>query len=191
MESMSEFQCEKYQLVCNKQNMPLKLNKEENTYMLDFEVDNKNFDLDKLMDFKIYDLIKQVNQDIIEDIKIISQIGEDEIEILFIFKRFGKNAGIPQKYLILNTVRQKTDNLILFTSKDSEIKNIEYLKNHEAERMKCNLAKLTVLPFKNKIRLNYLFSIDIKEDLPLYMENMIGLLMKKIFYNLKLVLDHE
>ena len=38
MESVSEFNGDKYQVVCNKQNMPLKLNKDENTYMLDFEV---------------------------------------------------------------------------------------------------------------------------------------------------------
>ena len=57
--------------------------------------------------------------------------------------------------------------------------------------MKCNFAKLTVITIKDKIRLNYLFSIDIKEDLPIYMENMIGLMMKKIFYNLKLVLDKD
>jgi len=191
MESVSEFNGDKYQVVCNKQNMPLKLNKDENTYMLDFEVQNKNFDLNKLMDFQIYNLIKQVNQDIIEDIQIISQPNQDEIEVLFLFKRFGKNAGVPQKYLILNTIRKKTDNLILFTSKDSSINNIEYLQNYDAERMKCNFAKLTVLPIKDKIRLNYLFSIDIKEDLPIYMENMIGLMMKKIFYNLKLVLDKD
>ncbi len=191
MESVSEFNGDKYQVVCNKQNMPLKLNKDKNTYMLDFEVQNKNFDLNKLMDFQIYNLIKQVNQDIIEDIQIISQPNQDEIEVLFLFKRFGKNAGVPQKYLILNTIRKKTDNLILFTSKDSSINNIEYLQNYDAERMKCNFAKLTVLTIKDKIRLNYLFSIDIKEDLPIYMENMIGLMMKKIFYNLKLVLDKD
>ena len=83
MESVSEFNGDKYQVVCNKQNMPLKLNKDENTYMLDFEVQNKNFDLNKLMDFQIYNLIKQVNQDIIEDIQIISQPNQDEIEVLF------------------------------------------------------------------------------------------------------------
>lgn len=189
MQSVSEFNGDKYQVVCNKQNMPLKINKEENTYMLDFEVQNNNFDLNKLMDFQIYNLIKQLNQDIIEDIEIISQPTNDEIEVLFLFKRFGKNAGVPQKYLFLNTIRQKTDNLILFTSKDSEAKNIDFIKNHDAERMRCNFAKLTILTIKDKVRLNYLFSIDTKEDLPIYMENMIGLMMKKIFYNLKLVLE--
>ena len=100
MEVGINFNEDNYQLVCNKQDMYLKFNKEENTYMLDFEVENKNFDLNKLINFEIYKIIKTVNEDIIEDIEIISQPSSDEVEVLFIFKRFGKNAGIPQKYLL-------------------------------------------------------------------------------------------
>lgn len=190
MEVGINFNEDNYQLLCNKQNMYLKFNKEENTYMLDFEVENKNFDLNKLINFEIYKIIKTVNEDIIEDIEIISQPSSDEVEVLFIFKRFGKNAGIPQKYLFIKTKRQQNNNFILFSSVDSE-NDISKMNNHTAERMKCNFAKLTILPYKNKIRLNYIFRIDINEDLPIYMENIIGLMMKKIFFNLKLLLEKE
>jgi len=186
----SKFSEENYQIVCNKQNMPLKLDKGNNNYSLDLEINNNNYDLNKLMDFQIYNLIKTVNQDIIEDIEIVSQTSPDEIEVLFIFNRFGKTAGIPQKYLFLKTTRQKSNNLILFSSIDSN-KPLPKMSNHIAQRMTCNFFQLTVLPFDEKIRLNFIFNIDIKEDLPIYMENVIGLMMKKIFYNLKLVLEKE
>jgi len=65
------------------------------------------------------------------------------------------------------------------------------MSNHVAQKMDCKFFQLTVLPFQEKIRLNFIFNIDVKEDLPIYMENMIGLMMKKIFYNLKLVLENE
>ena len=191
MQSISPtFSEESYQIVCNKQNMPLKLDKVNNNYSLDLEINNNNYDLNKLMDFQIYNLIKTVNQDIIEDIEIVSQSSPDEIEVLFIFKRFGKTAGIPQKYLFLKTTRQISNNLILFSSIDSN-NVLKKMSNHIAERMTCNFFQLTVLPFEKKFRLNFIFNIDIKEDLPIYMENMIGLMMKKIFYNLKLVLEKE
>lgn len=188
METLNKISEDKFQLVCNKQNMILKVNKEENIYMLDFEMDNKNFDLSKLMDFKIYDLIQQLNNDIIEKIEIIKQNSENEIDLLFIFKRFGQSAGIPQKYLILKTIRNVMDNLILFKSTDANIE-LEKMNNHIAEKMKCNFAELTIIPYQNKLRLNYKFSIDIKEDLPIYMENIMGLMMKKIFYRLKLFIE--
>ena len=191
MESMtSTFSQENYQIVCNKQNMPLKLDKVNNNYLLDLEIKNNNYDLNKLMDFQIYNLIQTVNPDIIENIEIVSQPSPDEIEVLFLFKRFGKSAGIPQKYLFLKTTRQKNNNFILFSSSDS-INIPPNMSNHVAQKMDCKFFQLTVLPFQEKIRLNFIFNIDVKEDLPIYMENMIGLMMKKIFYNLKLVLEKE
>ena len=185
-----DYNFENFQIICNKENIPLKFDKLHNNYSLDLEINNNNYDLNKLMDFQIYNLIKTVNQDIIEDIEIVSQTSPDEIEVLFIFKRFGKTAGIPQKYLFLKTTRQKSNNLILFSSIDSN-NSLPKMSNHIAQRMTCNFFQLTVLPFDEKIRLNFIFNIDIKEDLPIYMENMIGLMMKKIFYNLKLVLEKE
>lgn len=185
-----EFENEKYQIVCNKENMILKVNKDENIYMLDFETINNNLDLNKLMDFKIYDLIQKLNEDLIEKIEIINKISDDEIELLFIFKRFGKSAGIPQKYLVLKTKRHMTNNLILFKSVDSKI-TIEKMKNHVAQKMDCKFAQLTIIPYQNKLRLNYKFSIDMKEDLPIYLENMMGLMMKKIFYRLKVFIEQN
>jgi hypothetical protein len=190
MQMNEQFENDNYQVICNKENMILKLNKEENIYMLDFETINKNLDLNKLMDFKIYDLIQKLNEDLIEKIEIINNISDDEIELLFIFKRFGKSAGIPQKYLVLKTKKYMTNNLILFKSEDSKIK-IKQMENHIAQKMDCKFAQLTIIPFQNKLRLNYKFSIDMKEDLPIYLENMMGLMMKKIFYRLKVFIEQN
>jgi hypothetical protein len=190
MQMNEQFENDNYQVICNKENMILKLNKEENIYMLDFETINKNLDLNKLMDFKIYDLIQKLNEDLIEKIEIINNISDDEIELLFIFKRFGKSAGIPQKYLVLKTKKYMTNNLILFKSEDSKIK-IKQMENHIAQKMDCKFAQLTIIPFQNKLRLNYKFSIDMKEDLPIYLENMMGLMMKKIFYRLKIFIEQN
>ena len=38
--------------------------------------------------------------------------------------------------------------------------------------------------------LYYKFNINTNEDLPIYMENYIGLMIKKIFFNLKVFIDN-
>ena len=190
MDINTEFENKNYKIICNKEEMILKLNKEENIYMLDFETKNNNIDLEKLMDFKIYELIQKLNEDVIEKIEILKQYSSNEIELLFIFKRFGQSAGIPQKYLILKTQRQKLDDLIIFNSEDSKL-IINTMNNFKAERMTCKFAQLIIIPFEKKLRLNYKFSIDIKEDLPIYMENILGLMMKKIFFRLKKFIEQN
>ena len=82
------------------------------------------------------------------------------------------------------------DNLILFKSEDSKL-NIEAMNNHTAQRMTCKFAQLTIIPFQKKLRMNYKFNIDIKEELPIYMENILGLMMKKIFFRLKKFIEQN
>ena len=40
------------------------------------------------------------------------------------------------------------------------------------------------------MKLTYEFNIEFDENIPIYMENMFGLLMKKIFYNLKIFIEN-
>ena len=118
IENQTPFDSDNYQNICMKQNMPLKLLKQENIYQLDFETSNKNYNLDELMDFKIYNLIERLNEDIIEKIEIIKHHSDTEIDLLFIFKRLGASVGMQTKYMYIKTHRIKTDNLILFKSFD-------------------------------------------------------------------------
>ena len=188
IENQTAFNSKKYQLVCGKQNIPLKILKEENIYQLDFEASNKKYDINELMDFKIYNLIERLNEDIIEKIEIIKQHTDTEIDVLFVFKKIGAQVGMQKKYMYIKTHRIKTDNLILFKSFDIT-DDISHPLIDKAERVLCKFANLTIIPYNNKVRINYKFNIDLCEDLPIYMENLIGLIMKKVFYNVKLFLE--
>ena len=50
---------------------------------------------------------------------------------------------------------------------------------------------MKILPYSRQsidnsdIKIHYLFKITQSETLPIYLENMVGLMMKKIFYNIK------
>lgn len=186
----NEFCNKKNLLICNKYDMPLKFCEDSNLYSLDFNI-NKNLDVDKFTNLEIYNLISNINKDLIENIKIISDLNSDEIKLLILFKRLFKNIGIPQKYLLIKITKKKTDNLVEFISEDTEdIENSCKDLIINADKILCNFSKLSITKLDNKIKCNYLFNIDIKEELP-FLENYLGLLIKKISYNLKILLEKE
>ena len=55
-EHLNSFKEDNFQLVCNKENMIFKTNKDDNIFILDFELINKNFDLNQLMILKYMNL---------------------------------------------------------------------------------------------------------------------------------------
>ena len=53
----------------------------------------------------------------------------------------------------------------------------------------CEFADTYIQIQDTDIKMRYNFLIRMQEELPQYMENMIGLMMKKIFYNVKKFVD--
>ena len=54
----------------------------------------------------------------------------------------------------------------------------------------CNKLLITIIKKNsNRVEFKIDFDLDIKEDLPIYMNNMIGILMSKLFYNIKLFIE--
>jgi len=142
--------------------------------------------LDELTSIKIYDLMKKLNEDIFEDILITNQKDKNEADILMLFKQFGKELGIGKKYLFVHTKKTTNDNIIHIDS-NSVSKKLELSKNYE--EITSNYLELVVKNNEDYIDINYKFDMNINEDLPLYMENLIGFLMKKVFYRLKLFIE--
>ena len=122
-------------------------------------------------------------------------------------KQIAKEVGIKQKYVLFRTTKY-SNNLnknITFYNKDLiyEHKDLidTYLKsiNLDAEKyepMTFNFGKTYIsindeMTQQNEVTklINVKFSIDfqltIADDLPIYMNNFIGLMFKKMFYNLK------
>ena len=97
--------------------------------------------------------------------------------------------------MFLNVVKEvsfseQEKHKVIYNAKtpDSNIDNYE-LYNKKFSLLNCEFAK-TIIDIKgSNIDMIYNFKILTKEDLPIYMENIIGLMMKKIFYNLKKFVD--
>lgn len=187
-----------FKKVCDKENMLLEFNKELEVYSLNFTIINNNKNINNILDNNIYNLLKQINPDIIEEvIEIIS--NNDENIILFIFKEIGKEIGLKQKYMFLKNKKLIEDKKIIYetnsVNKEDLLQNCIISKDildklSNLQSCYCEFAKLTIIVKEdNLINVHYLFKINIYDNLPNYMTHMIGMLMKKIFYNLKLFIE--
>jgi hypothetical protein len=187
-----------FKKICDKENMLLEHNKEMDIYSLNFTMINNNKNINNILDNNIYNLLKQINPEIIEDVvEIIT--NDDENIILFIFKEIGKEIGLKQKYMFLKNKKLIENNKIIYetnsVNKDDLLEN-GILNREVFEKISnlqccyCDFAKLTIIiGEKNLVNIHYLFKININENLPNYMTHMIGMIMKKIFFNLKLFIE--
>ncbi len=178
-----------YNIICDKQNIILKKNKENKNFLLELTLVNNNIDIKKIINFKIYELMSELNKDIIEKILIEDTEMENKKKILFIFKHICQEFGIPKKYMFLETEIISDLNSENFKIIGTSIKYDGVIENSEQVNSDISLLNIT-LEEDNKMNLTYEFNIEFDENIPIYMENMFGLLMKKIFYNLKIFIEN-
>lgn len=186
--------------VCNKGDMLLEVDKNTREYKLTYKMkDLKRLSIEDFLSFKIYDLIKRLNPDLIEDIQIIKIYSEDEIDVFFKFKNIAKQIGMQQRCMILKSIRtidnSDPNNIKLeFNSNSINKEDTEssFFNNIDLKKysiLDCKFANTYITIQDINISMTYNFLIHMKEELPQYMENMVGLMMKKIFYNVKKFVD--
>jgi hypothetical protein len=153
-----------------------------NHFSIKLELFNKNnLDMSKLINANLFKLIGTLNKDIIERVEIINNISESELDLLYVFKRFGKDLGISQKYMYIKSLFIKEENNYYIKQY-----SIPYNSQIELDCIKNEFGYLKIEKRENNIYdVSYEFKMSIEEDLPSYMENIIGNLMKNIFINFK------
>ena len=174
-------------IICSKYDILLTKNDEndENMYNIKFKIKN-NFNIDKIINEKLYNLIGLLNKDIIEKVEIVDKISENELNILYIFNRFGEEVGISKKHLFMKCFIKKDTNKIEFIGS-----SIPYNNSIDTDAIIYENGCLTITGFQTtELSIDYSFKITIDEDLPLYMTNLIGLLIKKLLYNFKVFIDN-
>jgi len=201
-------------LICDKGNMLLSEiripSSNNKAYNLQFEFNNLNttkVNTEMLLSTSIYELIEKVNNDLIEKIHILDTINNYETDVCILLKPIAKEVGIKQKYVLFRTTKYKNNlnNNITFYNKDL-IYEHKHLINGYLQSINLNTEKYEPMTFnfgkthislndetiqQNTIEklINVKFSVDFQltiiDELPIYMNNLIGLMFKKMFYNLK------
>tara|TARA_B100001093_G_scaffold488342_1_gene525463 strand:+ start:13492 stop:14091 length:600 start_codon:yes stop_codon:yes gene_type:complete len=180
-------------IICSKDNIVLKkynnnLCNNSDNFTIDLQIHNKlNLKMNNIINYKLLNLIGCINSDIIEKSEIVNNISESEIDVIYIFKRFGADFGISKKYCFLKTnIEYINENDIIIHSK-----SIQYLKPIDAKPIIFNDNNLYIKNINEQlINIHYDFKAYIDEEMPMYMENILGILMKKVLTNFKMFIEN-
>jgi len=180
-------------------------------------IDSSKININSLVSPEIYELMERINPELIDKIYILNKISEIDTDILILLKPIAKELGMKQKFVLFRTSKQVTSrNTIIFYNKDLSLIDNELYTSYlnqtglnlvTYEQMIFNYGK-TVIQFNNiefdgikkilnqessgyivDLEFSITFQLLIKDDLPIYMEHFIGLMFKKLFYNLKQFID--
>ena len=205
-------------LICNKGDILLseiKIPSSNNkAYNLQFDFNNLNtnkVNIDTLLSTSIYDLLEKVNSELIEKIYILDIINTYETDVCILLKPIAKEIGIKQKFVIFRTTKYSNNlnNNVTFYNKDLiyEHKDLidDYLKSinldtEKYEAMTFNFGKTHITLNDEQstnnvdkvisVKFSVDFQLTITDDLPIYMNNLIGLMFKKMFYNVKMFITN-
>ena len=165
-------------VICKKYDILLTKNKDTDVFTIQFKTMNNKFDISTIMNFAIYDLIKELNSDLLDRLEIKKQYSENECDVLFCFSKLGKELGISYKYMFIKSKITREDKRITFYSNSIPYLDNDIGKKYSKITNEFSDLYIDILP-NNEIQIHYVFKIDMNEPLPIYMENMIGLMMKK------------
>ena len=190
-----------FKLVCNKDQVSLLkdvINPNDKTYKIVFNTHNDGFPISTMIGFKMYTLLYELNRDIIHSFKVIKE-NEKSIEMVFLFKSVGKEFGLAPKFMHTTTtadcIPQQPHSCCIFNSVDvcnENDENISIPKKYE--RLHTNNSVLTIQFISNhELHFDFTFSLkdndnhngDNKNECPIYMENSVALMIKKMFCRLK------
>lgn len=206
--------CSKGDMLLTSYNHPI-----NNLKMYQLTYDFKNLNSKKvsikyLINNIFSNLLEKLNPDLIEKIQILNKINDNELDILILLKHLAKEVGVKQKYILFRASRIINKNTIIFINKDISLIDKELLKSYKQnidikkyEPIIFNYGKIfinfnnldstelikliTEERFNRMIDMNFIIDYQIitDDDLPIYMENLLGLMFKKIVYNFKQFID--
>jgi hypothetical protein len=174
--------------VCLKENVHLKRDKNSEIYSLQLYLDNPKYNLDKVINLNMYNILYELNHDNFEKIEIKNWLSNSEIDVLFIFKPFGKELGIKPKYMYIRATEVIENGKKTYTGYDIDYPYSDELINYE--KVTTRISTMVVnFESNHKVNINYIFKLELAHSLPIYMENILGLIMKKMFLNLKTFIE--
>lgn len=171
-----------------------------NQYKINFSIKNElQFSLENnFNNVKFYSFLFSINSELVEMFEIINQT-DNSIDFFILLKPIGKQMGIKQKYLLLNVETSKAEDDIFIingkTQEDMIIKtHVDKLSifKKDLEQVVCKYLNLSMCEKEKCINLNLEYEINTdEEDLPIFLKNMFGTMIKNMFLKLKLFIENR
>jgi hypothetical protein len=188
--------------------MRLSKNPEMKLFTLEYNYNNPHFNILSLININIHKLLYEVNKDIIDTVEIETGVDdESEHNILYKFKDIGGDLGGFKTYMYVSTKFAKRyasngNTEIIFTSK-----SIPYQHHNELVALKYRLLEYPLYIQKyiynessdtgadasatTTLQVLHMFKLkpDTQNELTVAMENAIGILIKKMYFRLKVAIE--
>ena len=192
---------ENFSIVYNKNGFIIKKS-ERNNYITEFEIENKNLYMEKLLHLSLIDILYSVNKDVVDIYKLkVVETNDNygEANVFVIFKHLFADIGIPQYHSFLNIKIKKTldESLITFYIKsNTNYENInEYIDDDEiykqTEQLKVkNVTCYCKLKTPHKIKVeNHIYLNNQKLVVVDFIEKMCFQLLYKMFIRSKVFIE--
>lgn len=186
--------------ICTQNDMRLGKNTDMKLFTLEYNYSNPNFDILSLVNINIHNLLYEVNKDIIETIEVHPhQTEKSEHNILYKFRDIGGDLGGFKTYMYVNTKIAKRfasngNTEIVFTSKSIPFEDHGRLVTQKYTLLEYPLYIQKYIYLENatsNIQVLHMFKLkpDQETELTVAMENAIGLLIKKMYFRLKVAIE--
>lgn len=195
-----------FKTICSKDDVLLKLRRQEpgsivkNTFMIDFDINNPEASLVKFCSYNIFKLMFELNrEDAIQELRLTEPTDDSRAQILIVFKRKGDDVGIKQKYLRLNL------NMIMlpipsggtnYVFEGAPIgigkysSDLTYTAPGSEEVIDVDAILCMSLTTDHHIRVQFMLSVPAPaRQQPSYIENSLGIVMKKILSRTKTFIE--
>ena len=169
--------------ICLKNNIILQKNKKDKRFNLFFSVENNKSPINNVINMSVCHLIGSTNPDIVENVEIIDVIDPDkEINLLIKLKPIFKELGMLRYFMSVKTTKIEENGMVSFKTED--LPGEQSLQGYT--RVPHNVSTLSVKTLSNnRLAINHNFEVDISDFVPSHMNNVIAMLVKKIFHNFK------
>lgn len=186
--------------ICTQNDMRLGKNTDMKLFTLEYNYNNPNFDILSLVNINIHNLLYEVNKDIIETIEVHPDPTEkSQHNILYKFREIGGDLGGFKTYMYVNTKIAKRfasngNTEIIFTSKSIPFEDHGRLVTQKYTLLEYPLYIQKYIYLENatsNIQVLHMFKLkpDQETELTVAMENAVGLLIKKMYFRLKVAIE--
>ena len=161
-----------------------------NKYLLEYDMENTNIYMAKIIDFSLVQLIYNLNPDIYEHIEF-NKINDSHVVSILLMKHFFEDIGLPQRYSFMNIKKEVEQNRILFKAETIIQKEKPQQIPNEAEVLNIdNLTCICYLITPHKVKISFDINFNSGFHIPLFAEKMIGIIIHKIFKRLKQFIEN-
>jgi hypothetical protein len=167
----------------------LMIREKKNSYVLNYELNNNNIDITKLLNFNLVVILQEVNKDIIIDYNI-EIINENEANIYLLLKRIFEDLGFNQKYVHLNVKINKKENNTTFVSSLNEVIPSK-VREKEWSLLPLNSVIIECdTTNKHSVRMKSSVSFDAMFEIPSFVEKFSAIIIGKVFLRIKQFIEN-